>query len=431
MPVRPKVVILGGGFAGLRVLKDLDKDLYEVHLVDRNNYHSFPPLFYQVASSGLDPTDISFPFRRRLRQKRMKDARFHLGEVKSVDMYRRTVITDNETIGFDILVIAMGTTNNFFGNPDLVDKVYTLKSTGEAIRLRNEVLYRCERAAIEKDPVKRKKMLTFAVIGGGPAGVEVAGAMGELKRYVISRDFPELSPLDITIHLIEGSDRLLRTMSIAASQTALADLGKLMVNITLNRTMKSYDGNVITLDDGTTIECGLVTWTAGVKAVPFDITGIDNPDTLFGHGGRIITDDRCRVKGLEGVFAIGDIGIFESDSYPHGLPQLAQVAIQAGAYAAQCLNSKSWTKPFSYKDKGSMATIGRNKAVADIKGTHLSGFTAWLAWMFIHLISLLGMRSKLTVLLNWTWAYFTYNTALRLLLKGSKYPLRGDIDDNG
>lgn len=426
---RKRLVILGGGFAGLQLLKRVDKSLYEVHIVDRNNFHSFPPLFYQVASSGLEPTDISFPFRRRLHLKSMADARFHLGTVQTVEMNTREVITDTERIPFDTLVVAMGTTNNFFGTPDLIEKVYTLKSIDEAIRLRNEILHRCELAAIEPDEAKRRELLTFVVVGGGPAGVEVAGAMGELKRYILKRDYPEINPSEMTIHLIEGSDRLLRTMSPEASRAALRDLSDLLVNITLGRVMKSYDGDTVTLDDGTTIRSGIVTWTAGVKATPFELTGA--PDGIFGPGGRMVTDDHCRVKGLEGVYAIGDIGIFTSEKYPKGLPQLAQPAIQEGQYVARELNKGAQRKPFEYRDKGSMATIGRNRAVADIGRIHLTGFLAWLAWMFIHLISLMGMRSKLTVMLNWTWSYFTYNTALRLLLKGSPYPLRGQLHDRG
>ncbi len=250
MGSKERVVILGGGFAGLNLVKHLDNDKFDIILVDKNNYHGFPPLFYQVASSGLDPTSISFPFRRELRKHRPENAHFHIGEVKGIDTTRQEVTTEYETLPYDHLVIAAGTTNNFFGNPDLIERVFTLKSTDEAIRARNEILDRCERAALEHDPDIRRKMLSFVVVGGGPAGVEIAGALGELKRYILKRDYPEIPQEDMTIRLYEGSDRLLRAMSEKASATALKDLGNLMVDVNLNHVIKNYDNNIVTLDDG-------------------------------------------------------------------------------------------------------------------------------------------------------------------------------------
>ncbi len=423
MPQKEKLVILGGGFAGLNVLKYTDKERFEVHIVDRNNYHGFPPLFYQVASSGLEPTDIAFPFRRRLGKTRDLDARFHLGVIREVDPKAKVVRTDKEEITYDRLVVALGTTNNFFGDPTLIERVFTLKSIDEAIRLRNEIIYRCEQAALEHDEAKRRRMLTFVVVGGGPAGVEVAGALGELKRYILKREYPEINPDEMTIRLIEGTDRLLATMSAEASASALEGIKKLMVDVTLGHVMKSYENDIVTLDDGSEIESSLVVWTAGVKATPITFVGED-PAKIFVKGGRLLTDDRLRVAGLDGVYAIGDVGLFTNEAVPRGLPQLAQVAIQEGKYIARCMNKDEWDKPFRYHDKGSMATIGRNRAVADLGHTHLSGFIGWLAWMFVHLVSLMGMRSKLSVLLNWVWSYFTYNTSLRMLLHGSRYPKR-------
>lgn len=428
MGSKERVVILGGGFAGLNLVKHLDNDKFDIILVDKNNYHGFPPLFYQVASSGLDPTSISFPFRRELRKHRPENAHFHIGEVKGIDTTRQEVTTEYETLPYDHLIIAAGTTNNFFGNPDLIERVFTLKSTDEAIRARNEILDRCERAALEHDPDIRRKMLSFVVVGGGPAGVEIAGALGELKRYILKRDYPEIPQEDMTIRLYEGSDRLLRAMSEKASATALKDLGNLMVDVNLNHVIKNYDNNIVTLDDGQEIYTEMVIWTAGVTGSPIPMSGTD---VKPGPGGRFITDSHCKVKGLDNIYAIGDINLCITDKYPRGYPQLAQVAIQQGRYLAKCLNSGTCVKDFSYVDKGSMATIGRNRAVADLHKVHLTGFFAWLAWMFIHLISLLGMRNKINVLLNWIWAYFTYNTALRLLLKGSKYPKRGSMWDKG
>lgn len=428
MSTKPKIVVLGAGFAGLNLVKHIDKKKYDVALVDKHNYHAFPPLFYQVASSELDPTSICFPLRRELRKRKERGMSFHIGEVQTIDVSRKCVVTDYEEIPYDKLVIALGTTNNFFGNNDLIDEVYTLKSTDEAIRIRNEILFRCERAAVEPDAEKRKRMLSFVVIGGGPAGVEMAGAIGELKRYILKRDYPEISVDDLTVTIFEGTDRLLRTMSPEASATALRDLGQLMVDVRLGRLMKSYKDNIITLDDGSTVYSEMVIWTAGVTGVSIDFSGTDYK---AGRGGRYPTDAWCRVEGLDDIYAIGDIGYLPTDKFPNGLPQLAQVAIQQGRFLADNFNRDRWEKPFRYVDKGSMATIGRNRAVADLHKIHLSGFMAWLAWMFIHLISLLGMRNKISVLVSWTWAYFSYNTALRLLLAGSKYPKRGRMWDKG
>ncbi|WP_300859248.1 NAD(P)/FAD-dependent oxidoreductase, partial [uncultured Duncaniella sp.] len=413
MTTKEKILVLGGGFAGLNLVKKLDKEKYDVALVDRHNYHAFPPLFYQVASSELDPTSICFPLRREFGKRRGKGVRFHIGDVKAIDVANKQVITNYESIPYDKLVIALGTTNNFFGNPDLINEVYTLKSTDEAIRIRNEILFRCERAAVEPDQEKRRRMLSFIVIGGGPAGVEIAGAIGELKRYILKRDYPEIPIDDLSITIIEGTDRLLGAMSTEASATALRDLRQLMVNVKLGRLMKTYKDNIVTLDDGSTLYSEMVIWTAGVTGTPIEFIGSDYKP---GRGARYPTDDYCRVKGLDNIYAIGDINFLESEKFPRGLPQLAQVAIQQGKFLAENFNHNRWDKPFRYKDKGSMATIGRNRAVADINKIHLNGFLAWMAWMFIHLISLLGMRSKLSVLINWIWAYFSYNTALRLLL---------------
>lgn len=428
MSTKQKIVVVGGGFAGLNFVKKIDKSKFDVILVDKHNYHTFPPLFYQVASSELDPTSICFPLRRELRKRNCHGTTFHIGKVRNIDVATKQVSTDYETIHYDKLVIALGTTNNFFGNNSLIDNVYTLKSTDQAIRIRNEILFRCERAAVETDREKRRRMLSFVVIGGGPAGVEIAGAVGELKRYILKRDYPGISPDELSITIVEGADRLLGTMSREASDTALRDLGQLMVDVRLGRLMKTYNENVITLDDGSTIYSEMVIWTAGVTGVPIEFSGVDYK---AGRSGRFPTDQYCRVEGLDDIYAIGDIGLLTTEKYPKGLPQLAQVAIQQGRFLAKSLNSGKFDKPFRYADKGSMATIGRNRAVADLHGIHLSGFVAWLAWMFIHLISLLGMRNKINVVINWIWAYFSYNTSLRLLLGGSKYPKRGELWDKG
>lgn len=421
MNKRRKVLIIGGGFAGLNVAKKLDKDRFDIILLDRNNYNSFPPLFYQVASCGLEPASISFPFRSEMRKRPMKGITFRLGTATEIDVINKTVKTNYETIGYDELIIAAGTTNNFYNNDSLKKYVFTMKSTIEAMRLRNEILDRLERASLSHDSAYRARLLSFVVIGGGPTGVEIAGALGEMKKYIIPREYPSINPDEVKIILLEGSDRLLRTMSSEASRSAIRGLDNLLVDVRLTTRLMSYEDNVLTLSDGTTLYSSTVIWTAGVKAVDFKFSGTQ---IERGPGGRLVTDEFQRVKGVDNVYAIGDIGFCSTPEYPHGSPQLAQPAIQQGRNLARNLNNGDFKYPFRYADRGSMATIGRNKAVADVKNMHLSGFIAWVAWMFIHLLSLLGMRNKTVVLINWCWAYFNYSTSLRLLFFPEKYPLR-------
>lgn len=421
MDAKKRVIVIGGGFAGLNLIKKLDKRRFEVLLVDRNNYHSFPPLFYQIASSGLDPGSISFPFRREMRKGSVKGARYNMGEVKTIDVANKTITTQFETIPYDKLVIAAGTTNNFFGMTDLYKRVFTLKSTPEAIRCRNEILDRLERASLCKNVDERRRLLSFVVIGGGPTGVEIAGAIGEMKRYILHREYPNISTDDLSITLIEGTDRLLRTMSESASREAFEYLGHLMVSVKLKKTMKSYENNIVTFADGEQTYSEMVIWTAGVTGEPMEIVGAE---LERGPGNRFIVDEYNRVKGMDDVYALGDISLMMCDTYPKGHPQLAQVAIQQARLLAKHLNKNEFTTAFRYVDKGSMATVGRNRAVADLKHIHLYGRPAWLTWMFVHLISILGMRNKLSVLMNWIWAYCTYSTSLRLLIHSTRYPLR-------
>lgn len=417
---KQRIVVIGAGFGGLSFCKKIDKSKYEVTILDRNNYHSFPPLFYQVASGGLEPASISFPLRREFRGKHMKDCRFNYGEVHSIDTAAKEIVTEYETIPYDILVIAAGTTNNFFGIKDLQQRVCTLKSTSQAIRTRNEVLLRLERAAIEQDPERRRRLLTFAVIGGGPTGVEVAGALGEMKRYIIPREYPSIKPEEVRVILVEGSDRLLRTMTEASSADALRDLAKLMVEVRLNKTMQSYDAEgVITFTDGETLTTDTLIWTAGVTAEPFDFKNF-KPSAC--PGGRLPVDEYNKVEGTDDVYAIGDISYHADEVWQRGCPQLAQVAIQQGDRLAANLNNPDKRKPFNYKDKGSMATIGRNHAVVDLHKLHFSGWFAWITWMAVHLMSLLGMRNKAVVLINWMWSYFTFSSSLRLILRASSNP---------
>ncbi len=417
---RQRVVIVGGGFAGLNLAKSIDKKKFDVIIIDRNNYHSFPPLFYQVASAGLEPGGISFPLRREINKRSMRGVKFVMGDVSEIKTDTKAVIIDGKELGYDRLVIASGTTNNFFNMPDLEKKVYTLKSTSDAISCRNAILERLERASIETDVERRRHMLSFVVIGGGPAGVEIAGALGEMKKYILEREYPSISLDDVSITLMEGNSKLLAAMSEASSREAEKYLGDLMVNVRLGATMTRYDNGTVTLADGTSVDAGMVLWTAGVTGVTFRFTGTDYRQ---GRGNRFEVDEHNRVKGLEDIYAIGDIALMVTEEYPHGHPQLAQVAIQQGRTLGRYFNNGDIGKPFSYYDKGTMATVGRNRAVVDLKHAHFSGWFAWITWMFIHLISLLGMRNKVSVLIDWTWAYFTYGSSLRLLLKQSRYPI--------
>lgn len=412
------IVIIGGGFAGINIAKKLDKKKYQVTIVDKNNYHCFPPLFYQIASSGLEPSSISFPFRREMRK--MKNANFQLGQVTSIDPEKKTIKTQFEEISYDKLIIATGTTNNFFNSPKLIEKVHTLKSTAEAIRLRNEILDRLERACLTKDREKQKRLLSFVVVGGGPTGVEVAGALGEMKRYILKKEYPEIDKNDVRVILIEGTDRFLRTMSERASADAARYLDHLMIETRLNCLMESYQDNILHLSNGEDIYCETLIWTAGVTGNT--IKGL--PKESLGRGNRYTVEPDFKIKGVDDIYAIGDIALLCDNDFPNGYPQVAQVAIQQAKYLTTALNGEKQNSSFKYIDKGSMATIGRNRAVCDLKFSYFYGRPAWLTWMFIHLISILGMRNKVNVLTNWIWAYLFYTTSLRVLIRPTKYPIR-------
>lgn len=426
MEKKDRLVILGAGFGGLTLAKHIDTAKYEVVIVDRRNYHSFPPLFYQVASSGLEPANIAFPLRRELRRRRMRGIRYHYGKVTEIDMARRELVTQYERVPFDRLVIAAGTTNNFFGIDGLEEHVYTMKTVPEAIRARNSVLGHLERASIEKDPDVRRKLLTFVVVGGGPAGVEVAGALGEMKRYIIKREYPTISRDEVRVILVEGTNKVLGTMSAKSSADALRSLHTLMVETRLGTTVSHVENDVVTFADGSTLDASTVIWTAGVTGVPFRLTGTA---VTAGRGGRFAVDEYNRVEGLDGVYAIGDIAAHADERFPRGCPQMAQPAIQQGLNLARNLNAGSFTRPFVYRDKGSMATIGRNRAVVDMKHVHFSGFPAWFVWMAVHLMSLMGMRNRAMVFMNWCMNYFNFGSPLRVLMRPSRLPLPSFRDE--
>lgn len=412
------IVVVGGGFAGINLVSRIDTSKYEVKLIDRNNFHCFPPLFYQIASSGLDASNICFPLRREF--KKLKNVSYHMGHVKNIDLEAKTVTTSYETIPYDKLVIAAGTTNNFFGMEGLDKKVFGIKTVAEASYTRDEILDRLERGAICTDPKRRRELLSFLVVGGGLAGVEIAGAIGEMKRDILPREYPELCPDDVNITLVEGSGRLLAAFDPKCSAKALEYLKDLMVNVRLGEVMKAYDDKVAEFADGKKEYWETLIWTAGVKGEP--LPGL--PPEVLQRNGRINVDEFNRVIGCPDVFALGDIACCKSEEYPHGLPQVAQPAIQGARCLAHNLNAGEFRHPFVYKDKGSMATVGKHRAVVQLGGRVITGFVAWLAWMFVHLISIMGMRNKANVLLNWIWNYITYSTSLRLLLRPKEFPVR-------
>lgn len=421
--LKQRLIIIGGGFGGLSVARYVDKSKWDVILIDKNNYHSFPPLFYQVASSGLEPSTISFPLRREIRGRHYRGVDFHFGEVRRIDVQGKKVETQFETLGYDKLVLAVGSTNNFFGIPDLQKHVFTLKSTTEAIRCRNEILACLERASLCRDDALRRRLLTFVVVGGGPTGVEIAGALGELKRYILRREYPAIDPAEMKVVLVEGNSRLLGAMSEKSGTDALAALGQLMVEVQLGKAMKSYADKVVTFADGSSIAAETLIWTAGITGVDIPFAGTD---VTPARGGRWAVDAFNAVEGIPDVYAIGDIALQTAEGYPKGLPQVAPVAMQQARCLARNLNRRPGKAPevFRYRDKGSMATVGRNRAVVDMGRFHLSGRPAWLAWMAVHLMSLLGMRNRTVVFINWIWGYFTFSSGLRLLLRPDRYPLR-------
>ena len=418
---KKRLVIIGGGFGGLRLARKLDKNLWDVVIVDRNNYHSFPPLFYQVASSGLEPASICFPLRRELRGRHYRGCSFRLGDVGEIDVERKVVVTQYEEIRYDKLVLAAGSTNNFFGIEGLPERVVTIKSTAEAIRTRNKVLARLERAALMADSAVRRQLLTFVVVGGGPAGVEIAGALGEMKRYVIKREYPSIDPDEVRVILVEGTGALLGAMGERSSADALRGLHQLLVDVRLNKRLKGYKDGRVEFADGDVIDASTVIWTAGITGVPFSVKG---SDVKPGHGQRWVVDEYNRIVGMTDVYAIGDIALMETDATPHGHPQLAQVAIQQGETLARNLNAPASVHPFHYRDLGTMATIGRNRAVVDINHLHISGRPAWWAWLLVHLRSILGIRNRTVVFINWMWNYFNFSAGLRLLLRQQVPPRR-------
>lgn len=417
------IVIIGGGFAGLNLVRKLARNEdYTVTLVDRNNYNYFPPLVYQVSMGFLDPTDISYPFRKLLR--RNKNARFVIGEFQQVIPEEKKVILSTTTLTYDYLVLAFGTATNYFGMQSVQQYAMPVKTVNDALELRNHFLEVMEQAAIATDVTERTKLLTIVVVGGGPTGVEVSGLLAELKKEVVPKDYPEIAGkgFESHIYLVDGVSKVLAAMSEQSQQDAYDALTKMGVEIKLGMQVKDYVNDTVIFSNGETIATKTVVWAAGVTATV--TPGI--PAECYGRGKRLIVDEFNAVKGMKDIFAIGDICIQTTDpGYPNGHPQLAQVAIQQGIRLANnfaALATSKERQPFHYFDKGNMAIIGRNKAVADIPKPklHFKGFVAWFLWLFIHLTFLISYRNRFKTLYNWVVAYLTKDQSLRLMLRPLK-----------
>ena len=412
---KKRVVIVGGGLGGLELAFKLVDDDYQVVLVDKNNYHQFPPLIYQVASGGLEPSSISFPFRRLFQGR--KDFFFRMAEVKSVDSAKKTINTTVGEIEYDYLVLAFGAKTNFFGNKDIEATTLPMKSVSEAMKLRNTILRNLELALTEEDPARKQALMNIVVVGGGASGVEIAGAVAEMKKNIIARDYPDLDSSQMHIYLVNAGDRLLATMDPVSSKRAERDLKDLHVHIRQPQFATEYKDGILKTSAGLEIPTQTVIWVSGICANT--IEGF--PAESIGHASRFLTDRFCRVKGVKDVYAIGDVSLVEGDEeYPLGHPQLAQVAMQQAKTVAKnfkaMLKGKE-PKPFRYKNLGVMATIGRNHAVAEISGKKFGGFPAWALWLVVHLRSILGVKNKTFILLNWIWNYINYKQSLRLILK--------------
>ena len=418
---KKRVVIVGGGLGGLRLAEDLYGSGMQVVLIDKNNFHQFPPLIYQIASAGIDPSSISFPFRQIFRKR--KDFYFRMAEARMVDTEKKILQTSIGKIDYDYLVLAAGATTNFFGNKNIEEWAIPMKTVSEAMGLRNALLSNFERALTCATEEERQELLNVVIVGGGATGVEIAGALAEMRRYVIPYDYPDMDSSLMHIYLIEAGDRLLAGLSQESSQKAYEFLKSMGVDIQFGKMVTDYRDHKVVMKDGTEIPTRTFLWVSGIRANA--MPGID--ESHMGRGFRFKVDEYNRIPGLNDVFAIGDQCLQTSDAaYPNGHPQVAQVAIQQAKNLAKNLKlinqgaDSSELTAFHYKNLGSMATIGRNKAVVEIGKFHSQGFFAWVLWLVVHLRSILGVKNKMMVLLNWLWKYVSYNDSIRMITYATK-----------
>jgi NADH:ubiquinone reductase (H+-translocating) len=413
-----KIVVVGGGFAGINLVKRLANDKrFQVTLVDKNNFHSFTPLLYQVGMAFIEPSNISYPFRRLFQEK--ENLRFYMGSLTRVNVDRNMIETDYGSIDYDYLVLAIGTESNFFGMENVKKNSWPLKTITDATNLRNHLLLNMEKASRTGDPEERNRLLNIVIAGGGPTGVEVAGMLAEMAHHIAPVEYPEIPRFNNPIHLIEAGSELLGPMSKKSQKEAEKVLKRLGVQIKFNVAVKDYVDGKVVLANGQTIPTNSLIWTSGVvgKVVP------GFPEQVVGRGRRIIVDEFNRVQGTKDVFAIGDIALLTSDErWPNGHPQLAQVAIQQGRNLAENFRREfqgKTLKPFVYKDKGSMAIISKYKAVVDLPNGFVKGFVAWLIWLFIHLIPITSFRNKMKLAFSWMWSFMTNDPTLRLIIRPS------------
>jgi NADH dehydrogenase len=415
---KPRVIIIGGGFGGLEVAKGLLRSKTQTVLFDKYNHHTFQPLLYQVATSALETSSIVFPFRRRFAH--AKDFYFRLGEVMKIVPESNCIETSIGSVKYDFLVIATGAETNFYGLADVEKHAHPMKTIIDAIKLRNIIIKNFEIALLVEDEELMNSYMDYVIVGGGPTGVELAGAIAELKKHVFPRDYPELDVTKMDIHLVEATSRLLNGMSDIAGRKALEYLEEMGVNVHLNAAVKSYDGYEVAFNTGQKLLTKTLIWAAGVRGNP--VHGM--PVETLGRSSRLKVDEYNRVKGFDNIFAIGDVAVMEGDpDFPNGHPMMAPPAMQQGELLAENIDrliQHKTLKPFRYKDQGAMATVGRNKAVVDLKRFRFQGFFAWFIWMFIHLLSLIGFRNKLIVLINWLVSYFSYDKSNRLIIARPK-----------
>ncbi len=418
----PRLVIIGGGFAGVALARKMIKENVQLVLLDRHNYHTFQPLLYQVSTSSLEPDSIAYPLRKIV--KRGKNTYFRMAEVNSINPDQQKINTNIGSVSYDYLVIATGAKTNFFGNSTIQNNAMRMKNLPQALNLRSLMIENLEQAVITTDPEKRKELLSFVLAGAGPTGVELAGGIAELKLNVLPKDYPDMDFDEMEIHLIEGASRILPPMSEYASKKATKFLEKLGVHIHLNTQVKNYENEMVTTNTDLSIRTATFIWSAGVTGAP--VTGI-KAASLIPRANRYKVNQCNQIEGYQNIFAIGDISVMETKLYPKGHPMVAQPAIQQGKHLAKNLKRHLKDKPmipFKYLDKGSMATIGRNKAVVDIGKFKFGGFFAWFIWMFIHLWFLVGFRNRFVTFFNWTYNYINYDKAARLIVRPFK-------NDNG
>lgn len=414
----PRVVIIGGGFGGITLTGKLLKEKVQTVLIDRNNYHTFQPLLYQVSTSGLEPDSIAYPLRKITRAS--ERGFFRMTEVSKIEPDINTIRTPIGDLVYDYLVIATGSKTNFFGNTSIEENGMWMKTVPQALNIRSLILENLEQAEITMDPVHRKALLTFILVGAGPTGVELSGAIAELKNHVVSQDYPDINPEEMEIHLLEGLDRVLPPMSDKASKKADKFLRELGVKIHLNTMVESYDGVLVKTSTGQEFRTSTFIWSAGVTGAP--VKGL-NASAMVEKANRYEVNVFNQVNGYENVFAIGDIALMQTGDFPKGHPMVAQPAIQQGKQLAKNLKrliNGEKLKPFEYNDKGTMATIGRNRAVVDMGKLQFGGFFAWFIWMFIHLWFLIGFRNRLVTFFNWVYNYVNYDKAARLIIRPFK-----------